>query len=100
MIARIWHGKVSQESGNTFFEYIRQTGLPGLIKSKGNLGVQILRRDDEGTSHFLIISFWDSSKSIRRFSGPDISKARLYPEDRQFLLEIEQPVHYEVLIND
>jgi len=100
MIARIWHGKVSLENGNTFFEYIKQTGLPGLKKSKGNLGVQILRRDDEGISHFLIISFWDSLASIRRFSGPDISKARLYPEDRQFLLEIEQVVHYKALIKD
>ena len=100
MIARIWHGKVSMENGNTFFEYIKQTGLPGLKKSKGNLGVQILRRDDEGISHFLIISFWDSLKSIRRFSGPDISKARLYPEDRQFLIEIEQVVHYKALIKD
>lgn len=99
MIARIWHGKVYLENGNSFFEYIKQTGLPGLRKTKGNLGVQILRRDDVETSHFIIISFWDSLKSIRRFSGPDISKARLYTEDRQFLLEIEHPLHYEVLIN-
>ncbi|MFA5815333.1 MAG: hypothetical protein WC865_06915 [Bacteroidales bacterium] len=78
MIARIWHGKVSVKNGNVFLAYIKETGLPGLKESRGNLGVQIFRRDEKGISHFLIISFWDSLKSIRRFSGPDISKARLY----------------------
>jgi hypothetical protein len=100
MIARIWHGKVSLKNGNTFFEYIKQTGLPGLKKSKGNLGVQIFRRDDDDTSHFVIISFWDFVKSIKCFGGPDYNQARLYPDDSLFLLEIEQVVHYKVLIKD
>lgn len=100
MIARIWQGKVSMENGDVFFGYIKKTGLPGLNETKGNLGVQIFRRDEDGVSNFLIISFWDSLESIRHFSGPDISKARLYPEDQKFLLKIEDPLHYEVLIND
>lgn len=100
MIARIWHGKVNLENANEFFGYIKQTGYPGLKETEGNCGVQILRRDEEGISHFLIISFWDSMKAIRRFTGPDFTKARLYPRDSQFLHEIEQVMHYDVLIND
>ncbi len=100
MIARIWHGKVSPENGNEFFRYIKKTGYRGLKATKGNCGVQIFRRDEEEASHFVIISFWDSPESVRRFTGPDSSRAHLYPRDKQFLHEIEQVLHYDVLIND
>jgi len=36
--------------------------------------------------------------AIRAFAGDDIERARYYPEDRTFLLEMEPRVtHYEVL---
>lgn len=39
MIARIWIGKVQKAKRSEFLEYIKQTGLPGLKKTKGNPGV-------------------------------------------------------------
>ncbi len=36
--------------------------------------------------------------AIRRFAGDDVERARYYPEDRAYLLELEPGVaHYEVL---
>jgi heme-degrading monooxygenase HmoA len=100
MIARIWRGKVYKKERNKFFEYIKQTGLPGLRGTEGNLGVQILVKDFETTSCFMIISLWDSESSIRKFTGPDFSKARLYPDDYKYLISIDPVVHFEVLIRE
>ena len=100
MIARIWNGKVHKKDRNEFFYYIKQTGLPGLRDTEGNLGVQILIKDFETTSDFMIMSFWDSESSVRMFSGPDLSKARLYPDDYKYLISMEPVVHYEVMVKE
>ena len=97
MIARIWIGNVQKAKRNKFIEYIKHTGLPGLKKTKGNLGVQILIKDFDTISHLMIISFWDSEESIKNFTGPDHKKARLYPNDHKYLISMEPIVHYEVL---
>jgi hypothetical protein len=47
----------------------------------------------------VLISLWESADAIRNFAGPDIVRARYYPEDDRFLLELEPEVaHYEVLV--
>jgi len=39
--------------------------------------------------------------AIRRFAGEDYEKAHYYPEDRDFLVELEPFVdHYEVIAGD
>jgi heme-degrading monooxygenase HmoA len=44
-----------------------------------------------------IISFWESEEAIRKFAGEDINKARYYPEDSKFLLELTPELrHYNV----
>jgi len=41
---------------------------------------------------------WESIDAIRRFAGDDYEKAHYYPEDRDFLIELEPFVeHYDVL---
>ncbi len=47
--------------------------------------------------HFVFLSLWESREAIRAFAGDDLEKARYYPEDEHFLLELEPTVtHYEV----
>ena len=44
------------------------------------------------------ITYWDKLESIKAFSGNDISRARLYPEDEVYELEPDLSVqHYEVI---
>lgn len=51
------------------------------------------------TRRTLLISLWDSMASIQKFAGPEPDKARYYPEDTEFLLELEPNVtHYEVMV--
>ena len=98
MIARIWHGVTLESKSDGFFAYIKGTGEKDCRCSPGNCGVYVLRRVEDGKAHFLFVSLWDSYESIKRFAGSDYEKAVYYPEDENFLLELEPTVtHHEVL---
>lgn len=97
MIARIWKGTTLEKDTETYLQYLEKTGLKDYRKTKGNLGVQLLLKTEDGISEFVLISFWDSYDSIRKFSGENIDKARYYPEDKKYLLKLEPNVaHYTV----
>ena len=99
MLARMWHGVTRADRSDEFFRYITRTGVPGLQATAGNRGVYVLRRLEGDEAHFIMISMWDSREAIARFAGADIEKARYYPEDEEFLLELEPTVrHFEVLV--
>lgn len=98
LIARAWHGAVPAEKGDAYAAYLERTGVAECRATAGNRGVQVFRRTAGGETHFLFISFWESRDAIRRFAGDDIDRAHYYPEDRDYLLELEPTVtHYEVL---
>jgi len=100
MIARTWHGAVPESKSDEYLEYLQKTGIPDSKTTEGNRGVFVLRRNEEGKTHFLFISLWDSVETIRKFAGEDIEKARYYPEDKNYLLELEPNVtHYEAAVH-
>ena len=96
-IARLWHGAVPAAKGDAYAAYLLRTGVPDCRTTPGNRGVEVLRRTTGGETHFLFVSFWDSMDAIRAFAGEDVERAHYYPEDRDYLLELEPTVtHYEV----
>lgn len=100
MIARIWHGVTAAAKADQYLDYLNKTGLPGYRATEGNRGVYLLRRVEGDLAHFLTLTFWDSKEAITEFAGEDIEKARYYPEDAAFLIELEPMVtHYEVLVS-
>ena len=99
MIARAWHGAVLANKAAEYGRYVHETGVEDLRATEGNRGVYVLRRVENGLAHFLLISLWRSREDIRAFAGKDIKRARYYPEDEDYLLELEPYVtHYEVLV--
>lgn len=98
MIARTWHGTVRTEDADRYYRYLQETGVRDLRATPGNRGVYVLRRVGDDGAHFLMVSLWRSRADIRAFAGEDIERARYYPEDEGYLLELEPHVtHYEVL---
>jgi heme-degrading monooxygenase HmoA len=98
MIARIWHGMVPESKAEAYYGYLLRTGLSDYRRTAGNRGVQVLRRTENGITHYLLTTLWESLEAIKRFAGEDYEQARYYPEDDEFLLEREPLVkHYEVL---
>lgn len=98
MIARTWHGIVPAEKADAYYQYLLKTGLPDYQRTPGNQGVHVLRRTEGDVTHFLLVTFWSSVEAIRAFAGDDVERAHYYPEDAEYLLEMEATVtHYEVL---
>ena len=98
MIARTWHGIVRAADAERYHAYLEATGLPDYRKTPGNRGVYVLRRAEGDVVHFLLLTLWESWEAIRAFAGDEPERARYYPEDERFLLELEPTVtHYDVL---
>lgn len=98
-IARTWHGRVPAEKADAYHKYLLETGAQDYRAVPGNLGVHVLRRLENSEAHFLLVTFWESWEAISAFAGNDIERAKYYPEDEAFLLELEPTVtHYEVLV--
>jgi heme-degrading monooxygenase HmoA len=99
MIARTWHGVTDASKADEYLDYLKKTGVPEYQETEGNLGVYVLQRVDGAQAHFLLLTFWESEDAIKKFAGAEIEKAKYYPEDEKFLLELEPSVtHYDVLI--
>jgi heme-degrading monooxygenase HmoA len=97
MIARIWRGITLKEKADDYLAYLDHTGLADYAKIKGNRGVTVLRRMQGEHCEFMLISLWESMSAVREFAGENPEKAVYYPEDEQFLLQMEPLVrHYEV----
>ena len=97
MITRIWHGATTASKSDEYLKLMRTVAIPGYRSTPGNKGAYALRRIEGGTAHFLMVTFWESEVAIRAFAGEDISAAKYYDFDKNFLLELEPcSTHYEM----
>jgi hypothetical protein len=98
MYAREWKCKVPIGNHDGFIAYLYETGVKETLVTPGCMGSQILLREVNGKAEITLITYWNTLSSIEAFAGKDIDKAKLYPEDYQYLLEPELAVqHYEVI---
>ena len=97
MIARIWRGITLAEKANAYIDYLNETGLKDYAKTPGNQGVTVLRRLQGEHCEIVLISLWESMAAVRAFAGENPERSVYYPEDEQYLLEMEPLVrHYEL----
>jgi quinol monooxygenase YgiN len=96
MITRIWHGKTTTAKSDQYLSLMRTVAIPDYRATPGNKGAYALRRIEGDTAHFLMITFWESEDAVRAFAGDNISVAKYYDFDKNFLLEMEpNSTHYE-----
>lgn len=97
MIARIWRGITLAGRADAYIDHLRQTGLKDYANTPGNRGVTVLRRIQGEHSEIVLISLWDSMDAVRAFAGENPDRSVYYPEDENYLLEMEPLVrHYDV----
>ena len=99
LIARVWHGVTPTAKAEAYAAYLERTGARECRATPGNRGVYVLRRAARREeTEFTFISLWESLDAIRRFAGEDYEKAHYYPEDTDYLLDLEPFVlHYDVV---
>ncbi|MCI0415826.1 antibiotic biosynthesis monooxygenase [bacterium] len=100
-IARMWHGQTPAAKADEYTAYLQEKGITKIQSIPGNLGVQMFRKINQDTADFLVISYWDSVESIKKFAGEDYEKVYQMPRDPEFLINPETKVrHYDVLLNN
>jgi heme-degrading monooxygenase HmoA len=92
MIARRWHGRVPAVKAEEYLRLMEQVGLPDYRSTEGNRGAWCLHRREGDVVHVEMFTFWDDLEAIRRFAGDDLTKAKYYDFDPDFLLELEPEV--------
>ncbi|MCJ7650445.1 MAG: hypothetical protein MUP85_17690 [Candidatus Lokiarchaeota archaeon] len=94
MIARIWNGYVLNEKSEDFFNYMLSTGVKDITIADGNQGVLILRYTNDILTKFTFISFWKTKELMTKFFKSDSDDAKLYPEDKKYLLTSGEKVKF------
>jgi len=97
-VARIWKGRVPKARADEYQRYLAAEGVRKIYGIPNNLGAEMLRRDmKDGSTEFIVISYWPSREAIRAFAGSDIEKVHELPRDREFLIRGENKVqHFDV----
>lgn len=101
MICRLWEGTTKQEKRDEYLDYIKKTGVQKCLDTPGNEGVLVLTMENDDSCRFLFISLWQSMEVIKGFAGDDVNKAVFFPEDKEYLYELNPIIdHYELQINE
>jgi hypothetical protein len=99
-IARTWRGRTRADDADAYAAYLEETGVRALRATPGSERVLILRRVDGDEAEFWVISLWRDMGSISAFAGADPTRARYFPEDERYLLEMTPDViHYEIAVD-
>ncbi|HWB57431.1 MAG TPA: hypothetical protein VG479_10890 [Gaiellaceae bacterium] len=99
MIGRVWHGFTVVADGDAYVAHLRRATLPALKTIAGHRATYVLRRANDGTVEFVVITLWDSLDAVRSFTGGDAEVAVVPAEARRLLTAYdERAVHYEVAL--
>jgi len=96
-VLREWRAEIPRALKDEYVAYVRATGLASYSATPGNLGSSVAVRDlDAERAEIVTLSWWADSEALKAFAGPDIGRARYYPEDDRYLLTRPERVqHYD-----
>ena len=101
MIARRWHGRIPVSKAEDYLKLMMDVGLADYRSTEGNRGAWCLHRLDGDEVHVEMFTLWDDLDAIRLFAGDELTKAKYYDFDPDFLIELEPEVtHFEVIEAD
>ncbi len=101
MIARFWTAMIAPSQAPAYADHLKSQVLATLRTVEGYIGAKLLERETTGGVEIVVITFWRSLDSIRRFAGPDLEKAVVSDEIVSLFLQYDPRVrHYEVVVTD
>jgi len=101
MIARLWAAKTSRANAPAYAAHLRDYVLAALRKVDGYAGAKLLEREADAEVEILVLTFWHSLESIKRFAGEDFEKAVVSDDIAPLLSRYDlRATHYEVAVED
>ncbi len=99
-VKRFWHGWTSPENADTYQQLLLGEILPGIAAKniRGYLGVELVRRELDNETEFVVIMRFESLQSVIDFQGDDYSLAYVPDAARKVLSRWdERAAHYELV---
>ena len=101
MIARFWTAKIAKAHAPVYADHLKSQVLTTLRKVDGYVGARLLEREKSDSVEIVVITFWRSLDSIRKFAGPDLEKAVVSDDVVSLFLQYDKRVrHYKVVLTD
>jgi len=98
MIMRMWKARATARRAEDYVQHATEVVFPKVSAIEEHRGAYLLRRQAEDDVELMVLTFWDSMEAIRRFAGPEPSKAVVEPEARAVLSSFDEYVtHFEVV---
>lgn len=97
MIARTWRGTAHLAKADDYYRHFTTKVAPHLKDIEGYRGAFLLRRELEGQTEFLAVTFWDSIETVKEFAGPNPEVANVEPEGRAALSAFDGFAHHYVV---
>jgi len=93
VVARMWRGRVKDVRANEHQRYLEKEGVEKLKAIPGNLGAEMFVRSlHDGTTEFVVVSYWPNRDAIHAYAGADIEKVHQLPRDKEFLIDPDKTV--------
>jgi heme-degrading monooxygenase HmoA len=101
MIARFWKAKIAKVHVPVYADHLKSQVLTTLRKVDGYIGAKLLERETNDGVEIVVITFWQSLDSIRKFAGPDVEQAVVSDDIVSIFLQYDKRVrHYKVDMTD
>jgi heme-degrading monooxygenase HmoA len=101
MIARVWHGRTTQENADEYQDLLGRTILPGIDRVRGFRGAELLRRELGDEVEFVTITRFASLDAVREFAGDDYDLAVISDEAHRLLSRFDERVAiYDIPFED
>lgn len=101
MIVRIWKGNVLNEKADDYKHLMEKIAIPDYTSIDGIKGYTFTTSKKRDYTEFMLITYWESIESIKKFAGNDYLKAKYYEEDKEYLLNFAEEVEqYEVFADN
>jgi hypothetical protein len=72
VIARHWRGWTEVQDADAYKSLLKDKVLPSLRGIEGYRGGYILRSDGPQEVEFVVVNFFDSLESVKRFAGAEL----------------------------
>jgi heme-degrading monooxygenase HmoA len=94
----MWKARSAADQSAAYIEHATKKVFPAIQAIAGQRGEYLLRRTVEGEVELVVLTFWDSMESVKKFAGAEPDKAVIDPEARAMLTSFDESViHYEVV---
>lgn len=84
MLIREWKCTCPADTVQEFISYLNETGVKDTQSIDGCCGYRIMQRELFSEIEITFITFWETFEQMKVYTGDNLYKAVLYPEDHLY----------------